>query len=128
MQLPPSATLADSQILLSLLGKALGGNSEASGPVEVDASGLRHFDTSTIALLMQARRLAQQAGRAFSVHGVPDKLVQLAQLYGVEELLSLPPEGPSVGPSLGPSVVPSAGRSEGLSKASTVSGPDSAGT
>ena len=119
MQLPPSATLADSQALLSLLGKALGGDGdgEASGPVQVDASGLRHFDTSTIALLMQARRLAQQAGRAFSVHGVPDKLVELAQLYGVEELLLLPLVGLSKGPA-----------ASAASAAYTASGPDSAGT
>ncbi len=86
MQLPPSATLADAPALLAQLDQAL---ADGSGPLEVDAGGLQNFDTSAIALLMQARRQAQAAGRAFSVVGAPAKLAQLAQLYGVEELLSL---------------------------------------
>ena len=55
----------------------------------VDASALTDFDTAALALLLQARRLAQAGGRAFEVHGAPPKLTQLAQLYGVAELLSL---------------------------------------
>lgn len=100
LQLPASATLADSQMLLSLLGKALAAGAQgarATGPVEVDASALQNFDTSTIALLMQARRLAQEAGRSFSVQGVPAKLLELARLYGVEELLSAAESGSANG-------------------------------
>lgn len=88
MQLPPSATLADAPALLAQLNQALAGG---SGPLQVDAGGLQNFDTSAIALLMQARRLAQASGRAFSVVGAPPKLAELARLYGVEELLSLSP-------------------------------------
>lgn len=100
LQLPASATLADSQMLLSLLDKALAAGAQgarATGPVEVDASALQNFDTSTIALLMQARRLAQEAGRSFSVQGVPAKLLELARLYGVEELLSAAESGSANG-------------------------------
>jgi phospholipid transport system transporter-binding protein len=84
MKLPASATLADAPALLQQLDEALSG----SGELRVDASGLQQFDTSTIALLMQARRQAQAAGRPFSLSGLPPKLTELAQLYGVEALLS----------------------------------------
>jgi len=86
MQLPPSATLADAPDLLLSLQQAL--DSE-SGPMRVDASALQNFDTSTLALLMHASRLARAAGRGFQVFGAPPKLGQLARLYGVEDLLSL---------------------------------------
>jgi phospholipid transport system transporter-binding protein len=94
MQLPASATLADAPALLAQLDQALAGG---SGPLQVDAAGLKNFDTSAIALLMQARRQAQAAGRAFSVVGAPPKLGELARLYGVEELLSLSPGSPGSG-------------------------------
>ena len=55
----------------------------------VDASALREFDSSALALLLQARRQAAAAGRAFELHGAPPGLVQLAQLYGVAGLLGL---------------------------------------
>jgi phospholipid transport system transporter-binding protein len=86
MQLPPSATLADAPALLQQWRQSL---ASGSGPVKVDASGLQNFDTSALALLMHAHRLARAAGRPFSVVGAPPKLAQLAQLYGIEELLSL---------------------------------------
>ena len=63
--------------------------SAGSGPLRVDASALQAFDTSAIALLLHGRRLAQAAGRDFDVRGAPPKLAQLAQLYGVAELLGL---------------------------------------
>jgi len=63
--------------------------SAGSGDLQIDASSLNAFDSSTIALLLHARRLAQAAGRGFSVVGAPEQLGQLARLYGVEELLSL---------------------------------------
>ncbi len=91
MQLPPSATLADAPALLAQLTEALAGG---SGPLQVDAGALQNFDTSAIALLMQASRLALASGRPFSVVGAPAKLTELAELYGVEELLSLKPPAP----------------------------------
>jgi phospholipid transport system transporter-binding protein len=91
MQLPASATLADAPALLDQLQQAL----TSDGPLQVDAGALQNFDTSAIALLMQARRQAQAAGRTFSVVRAPAKLAELARLYGVEELLSLAPPSPS---------------------------------
>ncbi len=86
MQLPATATLEQAADLALLLPAAV---AEGSGPLQIDASALQAFDTSAIALLLQARRLAQAAGRGFEVTGTPPKLAELARLYGVEELLSL---------------------------------------
>ncbi len=88
MQLPADATLQKVAELAATLPAAVSGG---SGVFTVDASALTDYDTATIALLMQARRTAQAAGRGFSVQGAPAQLQQLAALYGVEELLSLSP-------------------------------------
>jgi phospholipid transport system transporter-binding protein len=96
MQLPATATLDEA----AALAEALPGNIAAgSGPLSIDAAALQTFDTSVIALLLQARRLAAEAGRGFQVTGAPAKLAQLAQLYGVEELLSLAPAAAGPGPA-----------------------------
>ena len=86
MQLPEQATLEQAATLALTLPAAV---ADGDSTLRIDASQLKAFDSSTIALLMQARRLAQAAGRGFEVVGVPAQLAQLARLYGVEELLSL---------------------------------------
>jgi phospholipid transport system transporter-binding protein len=86
MKLPEDATLDHAAALAATLPAAV---TQGDGIWRIDASGLKSYDSSTIALLMQARRLAQAAGRGFAVDQVPTQLAQLARLYGVEELLSL---------------------------------------
>ncbi|MBC7717816.1 MAG: STAS domain-containing protein, partial [Pseudorhodobacter sp.] len=44
-------------------------------------------DSSALAVLLECQRLAQASGRSFAVRGAPAKLAQLAQLYGMDELL-----------------------------------------
>lgn len=58
------------------------------GEVVVDASALRQFDSSALAVLLECRRLALVAGKAFSVQGAPERLLRLAGLYGVGALIS----------------------------------------
>ena len=58
------------------------------GEVVVDASALRQFDSSALAVLLECRRLALAGGKAFSVHEAPERLLGLASLYGVAELIS----------------------------------------
>lgn len=88
LQLPADATLEHAAELAAALPAAL---AQGTGVFSVDASALQAYDTSTVALLLQARRAAQAAGRGFTVTGAPAQLAQLAALYGVEELLSLSP-------------------------------------
>ena len=91
MQLPATATLNEAAALAATLPEAV---ASGSGVLRVDASALSAFDSSTIALLLQAQRLAQAAGRGFEVLAAPPKLVELASLYGVDALLSLVPRAP----------------------------------
>ena len=80
MKLPATATLEQAAALLRDMGQDTD---------VVDASALTTFDTSAVALLLEAHRRAQARSATFSVRGAPPKLRQLAALYGVEELLSL---------------------------------------
>ena len=84
MQLPVKATLEQAAALAAELPQALAGS---SGVFQLDASAVKEVDSSTIALLLQAQRLAQAAGRGFEVTGLPPKLLALASLYGVDSLL-----------------------------------------
>jgi len=86
MKLPQSLTLDSAAAALRSLHNAA---TSSAGPLTIDASALTVFDTAALALLLQAKRLARSASRAFEVQGAPPKLRQLAQLYGVAELLGL---------------------------------------
>ncbi len=112
MQLPAIATIDQATALLGLLDQALtgvvrrdGGHdpshdaSQGAGPVEghtagqnclqIDASGVREFDTSLLAWLLQAKRRCAAMGATVRLAGAPPKLTELARLYGVEDLLPL---------------------------------------
>ena len=88
MKLPATATLNEAAALAATLPEAV---AAGSGVLQMDASALTAFDSATLALLLQAQRLAQAAGRDFVVVGLPPKLVELASLYGVDGLLALSP-------------------------------------
>lgn len=88
MRLPAAATFDEAAAIAATLPAAVAGG---SGVLRVDASDLQTYDSSTLSLLMQARRLAHAAGRGFEVVGAPGQLLQLAQLYGIDELLGAPP-------------------------------------
>lgn len=59
------------------------------GAVSVNAQQLVEFDSSALAVLLACRREAQAGGKPFEVSSAPAKLVQLAVLYGVAQLLGL---------------------------------------
>lgn len=79
MKLPATATLAEARVLIGQLG---------DDTAEVDAGALTAFDSSAIALLLEARRRAVARNQGFRVRNAPPKLKALAKLYGVDELLS----------------------------------------
>jgi len=53
----------------------------------LDASALRHFDSSALAALLAVSRLLQTRGGRLQVQQMPLRLRELAALYGVSELL-----------------------------------------
>lgn len=84
LTLPPILTHDLSAGFASGLGVAVRAQ---SGVVVADASGLKDFDSSALAVLLACRREAVTAGKGFSVHALPARLRQLAVLYGVAELV-----------------------------------------
>ncbi|MFN9449286.1 MAG: lipid asymmetry maintenance protein MlaB [Rubrivivax sp.] len=79
-----STAAAHRAVMASLAGRASGSR------VTLDASALQDVDSSALALLLDAQRQAQALGLTLSVNGAPDRLKQLAALYGVAELLGWP--------------------------------------
>lgn len=55
--------------------------------VFVDASALEKFDSSALAVLLQCRRDTAASAKSFGISGMPNPLRELANLYGVSELL-----------------------------------------
>lgn len=55
--------------------------------VAIDASALEKFDSSALAVLLQCRRDCAASGKSFEVIGLPHQLRELANLYGISELL-----------------------------------------
>lgn len=92
LQLPATATLAEASALAANAERAVMegvGTGGERAPLVVDASALQSFDTSLLSVLLHARRQAGGAGCGFDLTGAPAKLGQLAQLYGVADLLGL---------------------------------------
>ncbi|NML13441.1 STAS domain-containing protein [Azohydromonas sp. G-1-1-14] len=83
MTLPYTLTLATAVQTLRTLEPTLTG----SARMELDASALRDFDSAALAVMLQLRRSAQAAGGDLRITGAPRPLVELAQLYGVDEAL-----------------------------------------
>lgn len=86
LTLPVTLTQTQAQDCLETL--AQGVHSETEAQVVVDAARLRSFDSSALAVLLALRRECAKAGKRFSVRGLPDRLRDLAALYGVEALLA----------------------------------------
>lgn len=82
--LPAVVTMERGAEVLRGLEAAL---SSAPQQLRLDASALDEIDTAAIALLLHAQRLARERGVVIEVDGLPDKLLDLARLYGVDSLL-----------------------------------------
>ena len=58
------------------------------GPVKLDASALKRFDSTVLAVVLDLRRQVVAQGRTLELEDAPARLVDLAALYGVLELLT----------------------------------------
>ncbi len=83
--LPARLTHDDATACSHMLRQAL--KREADATVVVDASPLQQFDSSAIAVLLECRRETLGGGKAFAVSAMPERLRNLAGLYGVAGLL-----------------------------------------
>jgi phospholipid transport system transporter-binding protein len=83
--LPTRLTFAEANDTLRMLQQGL--RNEPGDRLVVDATGLQHFDSSALAVLLECERLALAGGKRFEVHQMPTKLRDLAGLYGIAELM-----------------------------------------
>jgi phospholipid transport system transporter-binding protein len=83
--LPAELTLQQATACLAMLLQGL--RAQTQSEVVVDASALVQFDSSAIAVLLACRRESLVAGKSFVVRGLSAKLLQLAGLYGVADLM-----------------------------------------
>ena len=84
--LPETLTLSEASDTVRLLETAL--KRETEPLLVVDASQLKRFDSSALAVLLECRRLAGDWGKRFAVRELPPQLGDLARLYGVDTLLT----------------------------------------
>lgn len=86
MKLPATVTLPQASAVMRMVEAEI---ASSGGALQIDASALQAFDSSALAVLLAARRLALSHGGTLQLSGTPQKLAQLAALYGVDGLLSL---------------------------------------
>ena len=87
LALPASLDHASAAEFVKLLPAAVDACHTKSGDEFVlDAHALTSFDSSALAVLLECRRQATAVHQGFSVNGAPERLMQLAALYGVAEL------------------------------------------
>jgi phospholipid transport system transporter-binding protein len=88
VKLPHAVTLDQVPGLLGQLEDWLTEQRDSrDGRLHVDASAMTEFDSSALALLLEAQRRLSAQGAQLCVESAPTKLRELAQLYGVSELL-----------------------------------------
>lgn len=83
--LPAELTHAQAPACCRMLAQAL--HKEPGQQAVADASALRQFDSSALAVLLECRREALALGKSFAVSQLNPRLRALATLYGVAELL-----------------------------------------
>lgn len=83
--MPARVTMSEARATLAQLQPLL---QVADAPV-IDAAPLQELDSAAVALLLECQRQAAARGLQLRVTGAPTKLSQLAQLYGVADLLGL---------------------------------------
>jgi phospholipid transport system transporter-binding protein len=92
LQLPRQVLLADAAAVWAQLEAALRVEAAqianaAGSELELSAAVLENFDSSALSVLLSAARVTQQFGLNLTLVEAPQKLRELAAVYGVSELL-----------------------------------------
>ena len=83
--LPVDLTRVQASACLQMLVQGL--RAEPGSSVVVDASALSQFDSAALAVLLEFRRESRALGKRFVIRALPERLRDLADLYGIAELL-----------------------------------------
>lgn len=62
-----------------------------AGETTIDLASVMQVDSAAVALLLRWRREAKAIGKSVTFVNVPAALCSLATLYGMEEVLGIPP-------------------------------------
>lgn len=79
----------EGDLTLAHAARALG---QCKGAVQrgvraIDLSRVGHMDSSAISLILSLRRFAQAQGLPIEIRSIPESLLSLAKLYGVDDHL-----------------------------------------
>ncbi|AOW15378.1 hypothetical protein LPB72_15030 [Hydrogenophaga crassostreae] len=85
VSLPERLTLQEAVAVLERLGRLL--KTQPGPTVSLNASALKVFDSSAVAVLLELRRTLLAQGKTLAVVEWPKRLRDLVGLYGVNELL-----------------------------------------
>lgn len=86
--LPDTLTVREASAALRMLKQGL--HTQTGDLLVVDAAGLQRFDSAALAVLLECERLAAAWGKRFEVRHLPPRLAELAQVYGVAEIIPTP--------------------------------------
>lgn len=84
--LPADLTRNQASACLQMLVQGL--NALAGSSIVLDASALLRFDSSALAVLLELRRESQAHGKNLRIRSLPQRLRDLADVYGIAELLA----------------------------------------
>lgn len=81
--------ILEDELTLEHARRLLGMGSEAlaQGVTDIDFAHVGKVDSSALSLMLAWRRRAQATGTQLKFRNVPDSLMSLAKLYGVDTLL-----------------------------------------
>lgn len=85
--LPARLTQAQADGVLAGCVAALERGTPADSEIVLDAGSLQEFDSSVLALMLGVRRAVLARGGTLRIQEMPQRLRDLAGLYGVSELL-----------------------------------------
>ena len=83
--LPADLTRDQANACLKMLLQGL--QAEPGPVVVVDATALGRFDSAALAVLLECRREGLHLGKTVAIRCMPQRLRDLATLYGIAELL-----------------------------------------
>ncbi len=84
--LPADLTRNQASACLQMLVQGLKALSGVA--VVVDATALARFDSSALAVLLELRRESLAHGKGLRIRALPERLRDLATVYGIAELLT----------------------------------------
>jgi phospholipid transport system transporter-binding protein len=92
LKLPPRLRMDDARTAWAQMSPALRAEAAqvlaaAGREVRLSAAALTDFDSSALSLLLSAARQCSEQGAALKLDDAPEKLRELARVYGVAELL-----------------------------------------